>query len=307
MEKPVVPAAEGVEPEVMETPEVTETPETPETSEDGVEVPFERDEESGMFIWKLDPNDPNAMVYKGKTVAELLENVKKNVSDKDAYIVKLKTSKAVSAQQFKESASTASPVVELPSAETILTDHIKSSGLDPMLFGFTEEQWAQHEQEHGSFKTNRLYEKVEAVKKQAENAYGRANVTALNNIYLDEETSAVSQLVEEEGVELTEEEYTDILHAVHSDPKNFHPTGVRKQGVVLKAATKLVMQKVREATQSSAQKKTEEDIASRKARADGSTPEGPPKKFTVASGGKKAKDMDQAAEAALSLLKRQKH
>lgn len=120
--------------------------------------------------------------------------------------------------------------------------------------------------DNGAVETMEAKQAIRQAVQIADQRYAEANVEAINNSTLDEETEQVSGLLEAFGV--PEDEFTprfaEILEKVHKDKDNFNKQGLRKNGSVLAACAKEIKKMADGKTTSAIQKKTDEEIATGK-------------------------------------------
>lgn len=203
---------------------------------------------NGEFVWTLDPENPTSMVYKGKTLGDLLKSVEAGIKVKDANYLTLKQTK-INLHNAQRNVQTHQPdsdlESQLPGHEEILADLMKQNRVELEYLTYTDDQWSELEAKRGAVNTLKLMNSVENIKQQASQKYATQNVMILNGRNQDSETEAVEDLVESYGVTVTEDEYTELLESINSDPKNFERNGLRKSGRIVSAASKLIKEKAK--------------------------------------------------------------
>jgi hypothetical protein len=129
---------------------------------------------------------------------------------------------------------------------------------------WNDADWQKYETDNGSRNTYKLSNAVDKIREVSEQRFQEANIIAINDITLDEETDAVRELLSDAGVTFTEADYIAVLDAVHAKIENFKANGVRKNGVIVKEAMKKITLMVKESATTSAKTKIEEKIAAGK-------------------------------------------
>jgi len=228
-------------------------------SDETVEIKSIVKDAEGNFVWIADPTDPKSTVYKGKDIDELLANAGKGIKEKDSYIGKLKSEGLIASKPRVEPEAK----TEFPEYGVLLDAVMKELRVDPKLLQYTDEDWKAVEEQMGVRKALRLEQTIQQAKQIADQRYAEANVAAINESTLDEETEAIADILRDFGVpeDTFVDTFKDILTRVMNEPNNFNKQGVRKNGRVVAAATKEIRKIVEGKTAGIIQKKTDEEIA----------------------------------------------
>lgn len=312
--------AEAAEPKAQEPqapeaePSTKESDEKPKPSveESVLELDSEdiTQEEDGSFTFVVDKEDPKSTVYKGKTLGELLKNVKDGVKSKDTFIRELQT-REVKLPDGRRSKSVKgdvdAPRVEWPDTEKIYTQVARENRIEPEMLSYTMEDWRAFADEKGirDFEVSKLIDRVEKIKADADLRIAEANVQALNDLGLEQEHQAVIQLLAKSKVNVKDFDYDAVLNSVEENPKNFLKNGTRRQGAIIAAAAEEI-QRIREkALERDLEQKINEDIASGKRHKVTIKTEGPSKKQFNAPTSTVPKDYDEATDWALKIWNEQ--
>lgn len=267
------------------TPENAE--ETEESEEDallsaGIEG-LSKDEE-GNYVMLVNPDDPSYGVFKGKTPAELLQNMRKGKVDSENYIRELKIKQTDSAIRDRmKSKQESEPLddIQIPDFDSILADAAKRLHVPPEMFGWGRQEWKEYAETEGALDAYEAKRAVEKAKQVAEAAYADANLNALNDINLREELTTVAELLTETGVQLDDINLDDILSKIENDKSNFTKEGLRRHGRIVAAVTReisrLAAPKQERKVQQDVQRKIAEAAAKKKkaARTTGDVPSRP--------------------------------
>lgn len=233
---PEVNPTEPVEPVATEpTPETTPVPEVEPTEPEVTPDPLqdvERDTD-GNFVLRV--NDHTA--YKGSTLKELFENAKNGYAAKDDYILKLKTTAVKEPERKPE---TKEDVLLPPSSQKVLQDVVQELGVQPEMLNWTKEDWRLYENEHGGVIAADAYQSVKAAKNLAQTRLDEQNIDFINKQTLEDETAEVRQLLKEFEVNPEDFDYRKVLETVYADDNAWKNNGVRKNGVIVRAAAKAI-------------------------------------------------------------------
>lgn len=195
----------------------------------------------GNLVWVSNPDDPkNSSVYKGKDLDELFANVGKGITEKDSYIRKLRSQGLAPTKERRSPASSDADEVRFPEYGDILARAIKQYRLPEEFLQYSREDWKAYEAANGAVETIEMKQLVKEVKRAADSAYSEANIKAINDKALDEETESVEAILAEYDIPASdfEEVYDAILEAVWKDKGNFNAQGVLKNGRIAALATK---------------------------------------------------------------------
>lgn len=289
-------------------------------SEAHAKVDFEniRQEDDGTLTWVVNPQDKRSTVYKGKDLNELLSNAAKGISEKDAYIGKLRTGRiSDDAAKFrKQSVTTA----EEPSdqhfpeygeiAQDVVKKHAKSLGVTEEMMAWGDDKWREFEQEHGALTALRKSQAVERLKGEIEAQYAKVNVVRINNEIISEETKAVEELLVANDIDPDEDgfDYFEILQKVVDDKGNLKSSGLLRNGRIVAEAAKQISKITGSKVRATVTQKTDEDQA--KAREDRKKAGGviPASKKPVdrdsTKGSKPPKSMDDAVSEAVRMYEK---
>jgi len=263
---PQIPAPSGEEGKTAEeTLTKQEGPQVPEmTTQQAEELlgieGIKKDPSSGGYILYVDPSDPYSTVYKGATVKELVQNVIKGKAEADRYIRQLKAERAVTkppTMPAEEKEPEVAPEVSFPNPEKIYQEVYQQLGLDPAYRNFKDEDWINHEVEHGGFLTQKRYVEVQRANQLAEARIAEANKAAINETTLLKETEAVVRLLEESGVDPEKFDFPAVLEEVENSKDAFDELGLRKPGIIVATAAKYISRMQQEAIK----KQLEESMA----------------------------------------------
>lgn len=266
------------EPEVVVAPAVTPVPEVTvppqengKTVTNGVETPvpetpvvesietnhITKDEE-GNFVLPVDPENPEGTVYKGKSLDELLFNVKKGIIEKDGTITRMKAQgfspKAGKDANVKGNAPLTDEVVA-PNDDKILNEVLKEYGVDPKVMNWTDEEWKDFERENLATQTWALKQKVERVQAVFDSRISEENVVYVNNLNLaNEVTLAVDTLVEN-GYSPSDINLDEVIERVKDNLRYWQKDGVRIPGAIATELTKEITKRVQKTTKTDTEKK----------------------------------------------------
>jgi hypothetical protein len=260
------------EPPMMEPEEeVAEEAKTPEVPEE-VDISDVTKLEDGSLELIVDPDDPRSTRYRGKDMKELFANIRKGAKEKDTFIHKLR-SEQISADSHRGKLvkkDDEESEVEFPKWGEILMSTAKENDVDPKMLGWNTAKWKEYADEQGlrDFEVIDIRDSVRRVNDIASARYNEGNVIAINDSMLDDETKQVKELVAELGVseEFTADVYREILTQVMDDKANYKNGGVRKTGVIVKAAAKEIARLATAKSAKETKKKSDEAIASGKER-----------------------------------------
>jgi len=216
------------------------------------------------FVWKVDPDDPKSMVYKGRTLQELFQNAAKGIKEKDTYISELKAARPKLTDRVTRLPQEDEEAVEFPQFGQVLVAEAQKFGIqDVAMLGWGDAEWDKYAEEHGDRAARRLEDRVNQVKASAKGTYDRENAIALNNYGLREETSVVQDLLDAAGIAADDPafDYDAILRKVFGDKSNTLPNGVLKNGRIVAEAAKVINTLAVKRAKESGKVQTEEEIA----------------------------------------------
>ena len=250
------------------TEETTTTEEGTTTETDGaaeISIKSITRDSKGNFEWRVNPDDENSTVYKGKTLDELFQNAAQGIGEKDSFIKKLQADggKVGPSRKFTgpEVEDGTGQKVDFPEYGQVLTDVANKAGVDIQMLTWSDEKWQELEQEKGTRAVLRMEDRVKQVKAQADAIFAEQNTEALNTYSLYEETEAVQNLLDEAKIPATDFDYDAILAKVHAEPNNFLKNGIRKNGRITAAVARAIAEIVTKRAKTEGRTETEEEIA----------------------------------------------
>lgn len=246
--------------EIVEKQDV-DSPEKKETSVDQtIETDHITQDEEGNFVMLVDPENPKSTVYKGKSLDELLFNVKKGIIEHDATISRMKSQgfspKAGKDANVKGNAPITNEV-QAPDDDKILNDTLKEFGLDPKVLNWTKEDWQDFERENLATATWELKQKVERAQSVFNARIGEENVVYVNNLNLANEVQLAVDTLVEYGYSPDDINLDEVIERVKSNPRYWQADGIRVPGAIANELTKEITKKA----ETKAVKKTEKEIA----------------------------------------------
>lgn len=292
--QPTAPAKETVS-----TPqEVTLKTET--TSVFGTAV--NKDEE-GNFVWK---SPTGSTIYKGKTEAELFENMSKGVVAKDEHIAKLSAPKldteSITQLIDKEEKVSAIP---FPDRGKIYQTVFIQSGLDPQMIQWGWAQWQQYAVDKGipEVAIVELRQSVREAQNYAEQQYEQQNLKAVNVETIEYEKEQISELVKQAKVEFTQAQLNDVITKAWQTRKD----GLLVPGLITRLAADEILRMIQNKQQTTsaasaeeARKKAEAEIAAAQAKLKNLPQDGGSRKDFNKSDIKVAPNTRTAAQEALA-------
>jgi len=249
------------------TDQTTEQPSSQPTYEEILEG-LERDED-GRFVFRVSDHT----VYKGSSLKELLENARKGFAEKDKTIIELKTKTAQNRVREAPKA-TEGTTIEPPSYEDTLNEVVRELNIDPRMLTWTKEQWREYELENGAVFAAKEFNRVELAQQLARQRLDEKNIAYINNLTLEEETEEVRQLLKEFGVDPSEFDYEKVLDVVWNDETAWKKNGVRKNGVIVRTAAKVIRDIAKAKIEKQVSAKKDEEIAKSRLQKAGLVTEG---------------------------------
>lgn len=244
-------------------PEVTATEiEIPAPVEEVTEelVPLETEHitvnEEGEFVFSVDSENPDATVYKGKTLDELLFNMKKGSIEKDATIARMKAQgfspKAGKDASIKGTAPMTTEVAP-PDDAKIYSDVLKAVGVKPEMMDWTDEDWRTSETDNGAVKTMELKQQVRQARAEFDARMSEENIVYVNNLNLANEVNLIVSELVQAGYTPEDVNLDEVIESVSANVAYWQPDGVRTPGAiameVTKALTKIVEKKTEKTTE----------------------------------------------------------
>lgn len=266
MEKEV----ETIEKEVKEDGTITEEtkPEVvveikPETKEEKKEIEeikeavfelsFEDDKnlkletiKDGRYKLTLDKEDPNSSYYIFKNPQELVEKLAKAKLEADKAL-RVKSAENIT-RKTKAITQEETPIekVEFPNEDKILKENLVKRGVDPKYLSYTKEEWRAVENEDGVSTILDIRDAIREAKEETRNIVSKGNAVALNGMAVQESTEVIISELVDNKISEDDFDYEAVLERVRSNPENFKPGGVLKNGVIVKEANKEINKILRE-------------------------------------------------------------
>jgi hypothetical protein len=155
-------------------------------------------------------------VYKGATPEELFENINRGIVEKDATIQRLKDRQRQSAEDLPATRQEAPP--ERPDIEKIrakiVADEMQKSDLTGDMFSPSFD-WDAYKQEHGEieayYKHKEIKDFIRGVNESTSKAYQEQSLQYANHRILTQSSESVDELLESLGVDLKDEEVSEII------------------------------------------------------------------------------------------------
>lgn len=254
------PAAEVVlpqeEPAIVEKPDVVVT----DPKEDELEMSSITRNEEGEFVFLIDPENPEGTFYKGKTLDELMFNVRKGKVEADNTIARMK------AQGFSPKAGKDASIkgnapyygeLTAPDDNKIFAEVVKELGIEAKFMQYTKEQWLEHEREFGAVDTMELKQSVRTATSVFNQRSAEENTVFVNNINLANEVSLAVDTLVENGFSPEQVNLDEVIERVKKNPRYWMEDGIRVPGAI---ATELTKELTKIATKTS-EKKIEKEIA----------------------------------------------
>lgn len=230
---------------------------TPASSDDGsegqttAEVDLEISEKDveitpdGTLVLRTDPEDPKSTFYTGKTLAELLSNVKKGIVEKDRTIRERGTRTALSPteetirkvmQGRREDEPTTTEIVP-PDREAIEARICKEEKVHPNVLTWGRNDWNKYFEENTipPWEQARMVNRVDAIRDRVDRTVDAENVTFLNSQILADEAGGADELAARHNVDTSTIDIDAILDTVYSDPKSYTKEGLLRHGVITRA------------------------------------------------------------------------
>jgi hypothetical protein len=222
------------------------------------DIEWERDGD-GNYILRIDPEDPNSTLYKGKTKKEALQHAREGIKAKDSYIRKLK-SEAIVPEKKGDSDELAPP-----DYAKIITGIVQETGFKVEMLSWTDDQWREREMEIGAVRAGDEYQTIKGIRALANERYNKANVDFINDNNLNEESEEVKKILRETDVKMEPAEvtewYENILDSVNAEPSNFRKNGTRRPGVIVSAVNRELRKLERQILTKQVEKKKDEEVA----------------------------------------------
>ena len=262
---PVVPAvpAEPVAPQddkqVVTNDVVTPNPETPvEEKSESIETNHITKDEEGNFVMPLDPENPEGTVYKGKSLDELLFNVKKGIVEKDTTIARMKSQgfspKAGKDANVKGNAPLTNEVTP-PDDNKILNEVMKEFRVDPKVLNWTQAEWLESEREIGAVATMELKQQVRQAQSVFNSRISEENVVYVNNLNLANEVQLAVDTLVENGYSPSDINLDEVIERVANNPRYWQEDGIRVPGAIATELTKEITKRVSKTTKTDTEKK----------------------------------------------------
>lgn len=272
-------ATESATSQQVETKEVatseTESKETAKASESTETVDLEDVEvstaEDGTkeFTFKVDPDDPKSSVYKGKSLGELMKNIRNGVKEKDTYIGKLKANEIKVPDKFKEGKEDEAPEIEAPNEEEIYQKHleaeVKRTGVRREMMNWNNQDWKTYQIDNSleSWEIQDLRDQVKSVRQnvrvRADREIGELTIVSINKTILDQETQGVRELIAESGIDAEKFDYDKVLDSCYKNNRN--KQGVFVSGSIVKEAAKEINRMLKAQGESKLKQRVVEEIA----------------------------------------------
>ena len=254
------PAAEVVLPqeekEVVEKTDVVVT----DSPADELEMSSITRNEDGNFVFLIDPENPEGTRYEGKTLDELMFNVRKGKVEADNTIERMKkqgfSPKAGKDTTVKGNAPYYGELTP-PDDNKIFTEVVKELGVEAKYMQYTKEQWLEHEREFGAVDTMELKQSVRSAHSVFNQRSSEENTVFVNNINLANEVSLAVDTLVENGFTPEQVNLDEVIERVNKNPRYWQEDGVRVPGAI---ATELTKELTKIASKTS-EKKTEKEIA----------------------------------------------
>jgi len=279
--KTETPAATTVESSATtETPQETTTTETTETEVTETETQgsetealatehITRDDE-GNFVFQIDPENPESSVYTGKTLDELLFNVKKGKIEADNTIARMK------AQGFSPKAgkdarvngnAPASTEVSAPDDGKILKEVLTQFEVTAEMLNWSTEQWLENEREHGAVATMELKQAVREAKALINTRISEENVVYVNNLNLENEVRLAVETLVENNITPEQVNLDEVIERVQKNPRYWGPNGMRVPGAIATELTKELTKITAKKTEKTVEKKVAFHVPTKKTAA----------------------------------------
>lgn len=272
------PDKDGAQPQPKVEDAPNPSPENDTTSEPEVSLPkgvSQREDGTLEFTVKTETKSGKSKesVFIGADLDELLENVRKGISEDHQYIDKLK-----SAQNLKtpQRSTVVNEDNAPPDREEIHEKVVKSvskqvaqSGLAPEMLSWTNSQWTQWADDNH---VNRLdlddarsaaKEFNKYINGKVNESYADSNRDYLNRIHIDQADEVVREMIADAGIDPADyvERYEEIFHDLYADKNNFDSAGLLKDGRLVRAVQKDLAGRTNNTLKASIKAKLEADIA----------------------------------------------
>ncbi len=245
--------AKVVKKDVDITPEIKEL----EIDESVATDHITKDDE-GNFIMLVDSENPESTVYKGKSLDELLFNVKKGIIEHDATITRMKkqgfSPKAGKDANVKGNAPITNEV-QPPDDNKILNETIKEFGIDPKVLNYTAQEWLEMERESGAVATMELKQQVKQAKSVFNARIGEENVVYVNNLNLANEVQLAVDTLVEYGYSPDDINLDVVIERVKENPRYWQEDGIRVPGAIANELTKEITKLATKKTEKETEKK----------------------------------------------------
>lgn len=241
---------------IVETKDV-DTPKPEEVVDETVTDHITMDDE-GNFVMLVDPENPESTVYKGKSLDELLFNVKKGIIEHDATITRMKkqgfSPKAGKDANVKGNAPITNEV-QPPDDNKIFNEIIKEFSIDPKVLNWTKEEWLESERENGAVATMELKQQVKQVQAVFNSRISEENVVYVNNLNLANEVQLAVDTLVEYGYSPNDINLDDVIERVKENPRYWQEDGIRVPGAIANELTKEITKLATKKTEKETEKK----------------------------------------------------
>lgn len=235
----------------------------------------------GTFEFRVDPEDENSTVYRGKTIDEVLDKLREGTKVKDSLLRKVKFSERLNGKSerrkgLEEEDDEDHPKVKAPDEREIANRHFKEvleqSGitLEQARNVENDQFWEKYKEDHpeaSDLSINRLRTKIDRVLEKA-NEEINSEVSEAKQMYQDEQTRSravktVSELLEEAKIPIEQVGEGKAFDFYAILEKAQGPNGLDGEKVLLEAQ-RAIRKIERDSDKSATQRKLSEDAAKAK-------------------------------------------
>lgn len=226
--------------------------------------------EDGLFVFRVDPEDPKSTFYTGKDMDELLEKVTEGIKEKDATLRKRKVSDRLrDADEHAERASkqdgesTTRDLIPPPDRNEIVRNAFKNADIPLTMVSMTDDQWVKFAEEKGfpEWKIVELRASIKETYAKAMDVYDDKNVQFVNSQMFQDDIAGIAEVLEASDVDPDEFDLEAVVDEVRKNPANFKEGGVVRSGAFLKAAWLQIRKLEKPKSESKVRAKLNEEIA----------------------------------------------
>lgn len=221
-------------------------------------------------------------VYKGNTVQEVIDQIQRGIVEKDEHIARLKgdslrtrvNQRQVERPSFQttEESDIAKPDIE-EIRGTVAKSKLREFGIDTKFLSFSNEDWKRYADEVGDLEAFDMKQQVrdfaKSVAEETNQTYQEQSAQYATARLVDEETNSVAESIKELGVELSADDYEEIVQRVLSSEKSYTREGVYKPGLIQLEVLRHVKTQLNKTQVTEFKKKVEEDVTKTKEKAEG--------------------------------------